>query len=127
MSWDERVELYQKIEAHRKRPLIVYVTSKRLGASAMMSSDALPQIIEHLDALPEGSKALAMAMLRQQPKESSTKNVLQLLTEFLHKPSCILTKPAIRLITARCGPEFYFTTPNIVPRLPWIPAAASPR
>jgi ClpP class serine protease len=58
MSWDERVELYQKIEAHRKRPLIVYVTSKRLGASAMMSSDALPQIIEHLDALPEGSKAL---------------------------------------------------------------------
>ena len=58
MSWDERIELYQKIEAHRKRPLIVYVTSKRLGAAASISSDALPQIIEHIDALPEESKAL---------------------------------------------------------------------
>jgi ATP-dependent protease ClpP protease subunit len=58
MSWDERIELYKKIEAHRKRPLIVYVTSKRNGAGAYMSTDALPQIIEQLDALPVDAKAL---------------------------------------------------------------------
>ncbi|MFY9906249.1 MAG: hypothetical protein WAK62_13935 [Terriglobales bacterium] len=58
MSWSDRVELYKKIEKHRKRPLIVYVTSKRRGAEAQMSTDALPQIIEQIDALPEDSKAV---------------------------------------------------------------------
>jgi hypothetical protein len=58
MGWNERIKLYEKIEAHRKRPLIVYVTSKRVGAWANMSTDALPHIIEQIDALPDDSKAL---------------------------------------------------------------------
>src|SRR5947208_100047 len=58
MSWKERAELYQKIESHRERPLIVYATSKRDGVSAMMSTDALPFIIEQLDAVPENTKAV---------------------------------------------------------------------
>ncbi len=58
MSWSERTELYKKIEEQRKRPLIVYVTSKRPGAWTYMSTDALPQIIEQIDALPEDSKSL---------------------------------------------------------------------
>ena len=48
MSWNERIALYEKIEAHRKRPLIVYVTSKREGVYSMMSTDALPKIIEQI-------------------------------------------------------------------------------
>jgi Serine dehydrogenase proteinase len=51
MSWQKRINIYQRIESHRKRPLIVYVTSKRYGAWAEMGSDALPSIIEQLDAL----------------------------------------------------------------------------
>ena len=47
MSWQKRIDLYKKIETHRKRPLIVYVTSKRNGAWANMSTDALPQIIDN--------------------------------------------------------------------------------
>jgi serine dehydrogenase proteinase len=58
MSWNERIALYQKIENHRKRPLIVYVTSKREGVYAIMSTDALPKIIEQIDALPAGSEAV---------------------------------------------------------------------
>ncbi len=58
MSWNERVALYKRIEAHRKRPLIVYVTSKRLGAAAQMSTDAIPYIIEQIDALPTASEAV---------------------------------------------------------------------
>jgi hypothetical protein len=58
MSWSERIALYEKIEAHRKRPLIVYVTSKRRGAEAQMSTDALPQIIEQIDSVPTDSKAV---------------------------------------------------------------------
>jgi hypothetical protein len=58
MSWTDRIQLYEQIEAHRKRPLIVYVTSKRVGIQATMSSDALPHIIEQIDELPADSKAV---------------------------------------------------------------------
>jgi len=58
MSWSDRIRLYEKIEEHRKRPLIAYVTSKRAGIAAYMATDALPYIIEQLDNLPSGSKAV---------------------------------------------------------------------
>ncbi|HEV7674235.1 MAG TPA: hypothetical protein VGQ12_06875 [Candidatus Angelobacter sp.] len=58
MSWKERVELYKQIETHRGRPLIVYVTSKRDGVNALMSTDSLPYIIQQIDELPEDSKAV---------------------------------------------------------------------
>jgi len=58
MSLTERTKLYQQIENLRKHPLIVYVTSKRDGASAYMSSDALPSIIRQLDTLPHGTNAV---------------------------------------------------------------------
>lgn len=59
MSWKERAKLYEKIEERRKRPLIVYVTSKRLGPfPSFMATDALPWIIEQLDAIPTDSKAV---------------------------------------------------------------------
>jgi len=58
MGWGERTKLYTQIEKHRKRPLIVYVTSKREGVYATMSTDALPTIIEQIDALPARSDAV---------------------------------------------------------------------
>jgi hypothetical protein len=58
MGWHERVELYKKIEEHRKRPLVVYVTSKRQGIQTVMSTDALPFLIEQIDALPSDAKAM---------------------------------------------------------------------
>jgi len=56
VSRPERIELYKKIEEHRKRPLISYVTSKRAGVVASMATDALPCIIEQIDSLPQDSK-----------------------------------------------------------------------
>lgn len=58
MSWSDRKKLYRNVEDVRKRPLIVYVTSKREGAHSQMSSDALPVIIEQLDTLPSDTKAI---------------------------------------------------------------------
>lgn len=56
MSWNTRIDIYKTIEEHRKRPLIVYVTSKREGTASLMATDALPYIIEQIDALPLGSE-----------------------------------------------------------------------
>lgn len=63
MSWKDRIELYGKIEAHRQRPLIVYVTSKRNGASSSMASDALPILIKQIDALPKGAKQVDLMIV----------------------------------------------------------------
>jgi hypothetical protein len=58
MSYETRIEYYKKIEEHRKRPLIVYVTSKREGIDASMANDALPFIIQQLQELPPDAKEL---------------------------------------------------------------------
>jgi Serine dehydrogenase proteinase len=58
MSWTDRIEIYKQIEKLRERPLIVYVTSKREGVFAAMSTDALPCIIDQIDSLPDNSKAV---------------------------------------------------------------------
>lgn len=61
MSENIRVEVYKKIEDHRKCPLVVYATSKREGVSPnQMATDALPNIIEQLDAIPEGQDSIDM-------------------------------------------------------------------
>ena len=38
MALQERLALFKKIEEHRKRPLIIYVTSKRDGLEAEMAT-----------------------------------------------------------------------------------------
>lgn len=56
MSIQTRAALYSRIETLRKRPLIVYATSPRLGAGGKMSSDAVPEICEQITALPDNSR-----------------------------------------------------------------------
>jgi hypothetical protein len=58
MGWHQRSGIYAEIEAHRNRPLIVYVTSKRAGIHSQMSNDALPFIIQQIEQLPEGAQDL---------------------------------------------------------------------
>ena len=58
MGLNERLAIYEKIETHRKRPLLVYVTSKREGINASMATDALPFLIDQLNQLPVGTTEL---------------------------------------------------------------------
>ena len=58
MGLIERRTLYEKIESHRKRPLLAYVTSKRDGVDASMATDALPCLIDQLDSLPNNTTEL---------------------------------------------------------------------
>ena len=51
MSYQERKELYKKIQEERKHPLIVYVTSIRPNLSSKMASDAIPFIIEQIELI----------------------------------------------------------------------------
>jgi hypothetical protein len=52
MSYKERLELYEQISDARKRPLIVYVTSFRENASALMGGDVISQFAKLLSKIP---------------------------------------------------------------------------
>jgi len=99
MSGEERIELYQKIEEHRKRPLVVYVTSKRLGASAYMSSDALPQIIEQLDALPEDSKTLDFPIVSYGGDPMVAWRIMKLIRERIDNVAALIPQSAYSAAT----------------------------
>lgn len=58
MGLEERLVFYQGIEAIRERPLLVYVTSQRAGASGSMAGDVIPEFINQLQKIPEGTDKL---------------------------------------------------------------------
>lgn len=56
MSYKNRRELYKKIEEMRKRPLITYVTSSRVNASAQMGGDVILELARLLARIPKEKK-----------------------------------------------------------------------
>ncbi len=56
MDLNERRKAYQAIEDYRGRPLIVYVTSTRRGASSRMASDAAREFIDQINSIKESSE-----------------------------------------------------------------------
>jgi hypothetical protein len=63
MSYKSRRLLYKKLEAHRGRPLISYVTSTRPNASGQIAADVIPELRRQLKALPKGTKAIDLLII----------------------------------------------------------------
>ena len=53
MELANRIAIYREIEAYRKTPLIVYVTSTRGGAGGQMAGDVVREFIDQIDVIPE--------------------------------------------------------------------------
>src|SRR5258707_1577896 len=99
MGRSERTALYDKIEAHRKRPLIVYVTSKRLGVQALMSSDALPLIIEQIDALPKDSTEVDFLIVSYGGDPMVAWRIMTLIRQRVNKVSVLIPQSAYSAAT----------------------------
>ena len=56
MEIDERVRRYVAIEKARRRPLIVYATSTRLGVNSQIAGDAVRELIDQIDAISSEEK-----------------------------------------------------------------------
>lgn len=52
MPYSERVELYREIEQLRQRPLVVYVTSLRQGATGVIAPDVISEFAKQILAIP---------------------------------------------------------------------------
>lgn len=100
MSRATRIDLYKKIEEHRKRPLLVYVTSKREGVSAnKMATDALPNIIEQLDAIPSGSKELDFMIASYGGDPMVAWRIVSLIRQRVEKLSVLIPQSAYSAAT----------------------------
>jgi hypothetical protein len=113
MSWEERIALYKQIEKHRKHPLIVYVTSKRSGAFAHMSSDALPQIIELLDLLPKDTKAIDFLIVSLGGDPMVAWRIMTLVRQRVKTVSVLIPQSAYSAATLlACGADEIVMHPN---------------
>ena len=63
MSAATRIKLYKRIEAIRKRPLIVYMTSRRENARGQMNESVIPEFCDQLNHLPRGCKAVDLMVI----------------------------------------------------------------
>jgi ClpP class serine protease len=52
----DRIKKYSAIEDYRKRPLIVYGTSTRVGINAMMAADVVREFIDQINLINDGDK-----------------------------------------------------------------------
>lgn len=99
MGYAERLELYKQIEDHRKRPLIVYVTSKREGASVSMSTDALPHIIEQIEAIPDESDSLDFLIASYGGDPMVAWRIISLVRQKVKKVSVLIPQSAYSAAT----------------------------
>ena len=58
MPYLDRLKIYKRIQEERERPLLVYMTSNRHGASASMASDVVPPFLDQLEELNANSGKL---------------------------------------------------------------------
>jgi hypothetical protein len=63
MPIKERIDLYQKIEAHRNRSLIVYVTSLQPGAGGQMAPDVIQEFTRQIIAIPKDKKDIDLLIV----------------------------------------------------------------
>ena len=63
MSIATRIKLYKKVEAIRKRPLIVYMTSRRENAGGQMNESVIPEFCDQLDKLPRNCNAVDLMVI----------------------------------------------------------------
>jgi hypothetical protein len=113
MSLSKRIDLYKKIEDHRGRPLIVYVTSKRSGWYSMMSSDSLPYLIRQLDSLPAKTEAIDLLIASYGGDPMVAWRISTLLRQRVQKVSVLIPQSAYSAATlVALGANEIFIHPN---------------
>lgn len=99
MALAERVALYKKMEARRKRPLIVYVTSARVNAEGLMGGDSVPELLDQLQRLPRGTKELDLLIVSNGGDPTVAWRFVSLLRERVGKVSALVPQAAFSAAT----------------------------
>jgi hypothetical protein len=100
MSLEQRVALYKELESHRKKPLIVYVTSTRERAPGAIGADAIPELLNQLEALPaETSKDLDFFIVSNGGDATVAWRIVSLIRERVKRFSILIPQGAFSAAT----------------------------
>lgn len=90
MSYNDRIELYKKMEELRGNPLIVYVTSIRPNISSQMSTDAIPTLIEQIEKIPAESEDIDLLIISNGGDPITSLRIISILRERFKKISVLI-------------------------------------
>jgi ATP-dependent protease ClpP protease subunit len=90
MGYQTRTDLYNEFENIRKKPLITYVTSIRANVQSQMSSDAIPQIIEQVNAISNDSHDVDFLIISNGGDPIAAQRIISILRERFKRISVIL-------------------------------------
>lgn len=99
MGIAERLDLYAKVEAKRGRPLIAYVTSTRTGATGMIASDIVPELLTQLQQLPSGTKELDLLIVSNGGDPTVAWRIVSLIRERTSQFSVLVPQAAYSAAT----------------------------
>lgn len=99
MSYEQRVELYKKIEKKRGRPLISYVTSPRDSASAQMATDVIPEFANHILNIPKDKKEIDLLIVSNGGDPTVAWRIISMLRERFDRVGALLPYAAYSAAT----------------------------
>lgn len=99
MALPERAKLYTELEALRKRPLLVYVTSPRDGADGQMSADVIPEICDQLEALPANAEGVDLLLVSDGGDPMVALRIVTLIRERVKKFAVLVPQAAYSAAT----------------------------
>ena len=100
MALQQRVAFYKKMEELRGgRPLIVYVTSTRPGAPGIMASDAIAELLDQIEKLPEGAQAVDLLVVSNGGDPTVAWRAMSLLRERVDHVAVLVPQAAFSAAT----------------------------
>jgi len=90
MSYENRMELYSKIEELRGKPLIVYITSYRRNAGGQMGSDVIPFFAKQINKIPKEKTEIDLLVISKGGDPNVSWRIICMLRERFSKISVLL-------------------------------------
>lgn len=99
MALAERLPRYATIERLRGRPLIVYVTSTRPGATALMAADVIPELADHLTEIPADQRAVDLMIVSNGGDPTVAWRIMSMLRERFSSVGVLVPQAAFSAAT----------------------------
>lgn len=99
MGIQSRFKLYQEWETLRGRPLIAYVTSIRPNLSCSMASDAVPFIINQINAIPSDKNEIDFLIISNGGDPITAQRIISILRERFEKIAVVVPYVAFSAAT----------------------------
>ncbi|MFA4987704.1 MAG: hypothetical protein WC712_14080 [Candidatus Brocadiia bacterium] len=96
---EDRIRLFRKIEKLRKRPLVCYVTSPRVGAGGQISGDAVPEVLSQLQTLPVDTKTLDLLLVSNGGDVTAAGRIVSLIRERVENFAVLIPQAAFSAAT----------------------------